>query len=191
MDDAAKADDLVVVFDDGPGEASAVRHPDHDELAVMPARISRFCVITGQVLLLNSILSFIIGLPWLGAVLFATWTTTMGHWSKPLYATYVRRIDVAVVQVLVWTCTYFIVTLCPFSWAILWYVGMGIGAAVFLVNEHMFFRDVAGTALGSDGREWCYVRTVLVHGLFVHLLPNICACIAFIGGYKGGELFRR
>ena len=180
-----------------------------DPDAVFPDVHARPLVVSSQLLLISSAAAFyvankrgvMIGFG-VGAALLFLYITSVCHWHKPRFSSVARILDYAAVVTAVTVGSAAAVTATTPAWIAVWFVGLALIAAIFAVNETLYYVQVMKTPAGGEGlatdglwgflptkpntpeRDAVYRRTATVHMLLIHVLANALALALIIGGLR-------
>ena len=167
----------------------------------IPSHISRICVASAYVFLFGGILCLFlpeVKYNYFGGTSLAIYTTSMIHWPKPKFESYIRYVDIALALGGLLQTIYLSYTLGVEEFRI-WCGLVALTTCAFLTNEVLYHYQVkipkdilrenpaydykiekdgnvwscfvcAPTWPNSWNREYCYYRSALCHSLFVHVL---------------------
>jgi hypothetical protein len=133
----------------------------------------------------------------IGSLLLLVWLTSIFHWWKPRFSTFVRRLDFAAVQLAVGYGSYF-ATEMPVDYTACWFAGIGVVAVIFVWNETMYYLrmgkrpsgddadSVWATRPGTPQRETALWTTAIVHDICVHIIAN-SLCIVLLIAASGND----
>ena len=180
-----------------------------DPDAVFPDVHARPLVVSSQLLLISSAAAFYVAAKrgvmigfGVGAALLFLYITSVCHWHKPRFSSVARILDYAAVFTAVTVGSAAAVTATTPAWIAVWFVGLALIAAIFAVNETLYYVQVMKTPAGGEGlateglwgflptkpntpeRDAVYRRTATVHMLLIHVLANALALALIIGGLR-------
>ena len=180
-----------------------------DPDAVFPDVHARPLVVSSQLLLISSAAAFYVAAKrgvmigfGVGAALLFLYITSVCHWHKPRFSSVARILDYAAVVTAVTVGSAAAVTATTPAWIAVWFVGLALIAAIFAVNETLYYVQVMKTPAGGEGlatdglwgflpttpntpeRDAVYRRTATVHMLLIHVLANALALALIIGGLR-------
>ena len=173
------------------------QHDDDD--VIIPDHLSKWLVMSAQLLLVSSILAFVYDYTVMGCLLLAVYITSIWHWRAPRFSSWARIFDYGAVASSVVYASYLAVTLST-VYTVVWFVGLAMIACLFATNEYAYYVQVGRDPLGgSEGegsnllglpytrrntveREDVFRRTVIVHLTAVHVAANALALTIIIGG---------
>ena len=149
-----------VVDVDLEGEGVSAEDPD----VIIPPRYSRWLVASATLfLLVGSVSAAYAALyKWIDLwpcffLSLVLYITSVLHWHKPRFSTYIRRIDYMAVGANLGWASYVAAVDVSDKLTVMWFVGIGIVGIVFALNETSYYyqvmRTVSGkTALKSSGK---------------------------------------
>ena len=180
-----------------------------DPDAVFPDVHARPLVVSSQLLLISSAAAFYVAAKrevmigfGVGAALLFLYVTSVCHWHRPRFSSVARILDYAAVVTAVTVGSAAAVTATTPAWIAVWFVGLALIAAIFAVNETLYYVQVMKTPAGGEGlateglwgflptkpntpeRDAVYRRTATVHMLLIHVLANALALALIIGGLR-------
>ena len=183
-----------------------------DPDAVFPDVHARPLVVSSQLLLISSAAAFYVAAKrevmigfGVGAALLFLYVTSVCHWHRPRFSSVARLLDYAAVAIAIAVGSAAAVTATTPAWIAIWFTGLALIAAIFAVNETLFYVQVMKTPAGDDSsagtaaeglwgflptkpntpeRDWVYRRTSTIHLLLIHVLANALALALILGGLR-------
>ena len=169
-----------------------VKYLQHDDKEILvPQHISKFCVYTCQMIVLNAFISFCYKYYILALVNFCLYLSSIVHWQKVKHSGIERKIDVCCVVTTLSHATY-TSFLMPRFYTSTWLVSLSTGGLIFYANEKLLYYQVLQyynkkveknvykgnlpfyyfsmeyTNPYTFEREVAYYRNVITHGLGLH-----------------------
>ena len=174
---------------------------DHYEPQI-PSHISRICVASAHVYLMGGIIFLLFPnflYKFFGANSIVLYTTSILHWRKPLFDSYIRYIDICLAVEMGFLITYVMYTISMtifYTWICCYFFVI----IMFVYNESLYYYQVKKPKLlllnnpeyvytidefhwtemfswketwpQTKAREYVYYRSVLFHALFIHMLTG-------------------
>ena len=166
-----------------------------DKEVVIPDRIARPCLVSAQLFLALTVVSFVRGYFLLGAFAALLYATTINHWRAPRMTSWRHTADLlAVVSTAAYGCYLAATKAKTSAWIAIWFTGLGTVAICFACNEITYFYQVIGekrscfcakwTAPGTEERERAYHRAMWTHFISVHVLSAALALALVLRGLE-------
>lgn len=153
---SAKAIVVDVEGADYEGEGISAEDPD----VIIPPRYSRWLVVSATLFLVVGAVSAAYAALyhwahlWICVALsFALWLTSVLHWYKPRFSTYIRRIDYMAVGANLGWASYVAAVDVSTGLAVAWFVGIGVVGVVFALNETSYYYQVMRTVSGKTASK--------------------------------------
>jgi|Dee2metaT_26_FD_contig_111_792_length_756_multi_3_in_0_out_0_1 hypothetical protein len=176
-------------------EREYAQHDDDD--VIIPDHLSKWLVLSAQLLLVSAIFAFVYGFTIMGCLLLAVYITSIWHWRAPRFSSWARLFDYGAVAAAVVYASYLSTTLGE-VYTVTWFAGLGCIASLFATNEYAYYVQVGRDPSGGEGtegkegasnnllglpyaarntkeREGVFRRTVIVHVIAVHVAANALA----------------
>ena len=179
------------------------QHDDDD--VIIPDHLSKWLVLSAQLLLVSAILAFVYSFSVMGYLLVAVYITSIWHWRAPRFSSWARLFDYGAVAAAVVYASYLSTTLRE-VYTVTWFVGLAFIAFLFATNEYAYYVQVGRDPLGGEGtgmsnnlfglpyaarntkeREGVFRRTVFVHLVAVHVAANALALTIIVGGATSSD----
>lgn len=166
-----------------------------NESVCVPKNISRYGVITGHIFLLTSFVAYIKGFTTLKYLALALYLTTVLHWYNLKNDSLIRYIDIIIVIITLSHCTFVDSKKFSDKYRKIWYTVGILIVLVYIMNMIIYNKQVIEkdnkimdtedynyfkleyTKPESKNRNKSYFYTVLVHLIFLHIIPGI-VCIS-------------
>ena len=175
---------------------------DNDNgIIFIPPHLSKLCLITIHFMLLSAIVYYFLGYEMMALLLLILYVIGFIYWQKPYYNTIFKQIDFFVIMVMFCFASQYVANfkdkykkICVIAFLFLLVIG--------IINETLYRFKIVGL-FGNDKiepfsndfsyftldytypntieREKCCQFSVLVHCLFLHIMPNIVGLYCLIG----------
>jgi hypothetical protein len=128
---------------------------------------------------ISGFVSMFYGQKILGFMQWIVYVTSILHWSHINKYGMIRYLDMGCAILLVMYASYVSTYLIP-NIKYMWYRSITISISIFIINEFVFF---IGVDYCQD-KTYLYYQAVIVHMIFLHILPTITMIYCLMKGNK-------
>lgn len=185
-----QADNQMVVY---------LQHDDPD--VAIPNHISKYGLISAQLLLANSVVSALHNYKSLSVISFFLYITTLLFWNNLTHSGFIKKVDIATGIVNVLSITYYDSLRFDALYKELWASVMSLGSLIYLFNSYIFYCQTTPDTQeiindepiikysyfstkyippNTYNRELAYYYTSFVHIFALHFLPPVTCMYCII-----------
>jgi hypothetical protein len=145
---------------------------------LIPQHISHYAFYSAQTILFTSILGFYLKYTLMASLMILLYLSTLLHWYKVTYSSLIKIVDIIIAK----TC-FLLVTFRESKrfnkYRKLWFYALYTSLFAFTINEILLYYNK-----NSPNMQYIYIRSTIIHMIFIHFLPCLTWCYCAISSYK-------